>query len=74
MLIHNAALPPGSAGAGLHAQARLLPPRHEAGEPALHGPGPCQDRRLRAGAGDSVPAPVHRLRVHAVVQSPRGST
>ena len=36
----------GVAGPCLHAQARLLPPGHEAREPALHGTRPRQDRRL----------------------------
>ena len=61
----------GAAGPGVHAQARLLPPGHEAGEPALHGARPRQNRRLRAGAGNPVPAPLHGLRVHTVVQGTR---
>mgnify|MGYP001345861558 CR=1 FL=1 len=64
----------GAAGPGVHAQARLLPPRHEAGEPAVHGPRPRQDCGLRAGPGDQVPAPLHRLRVHQVVPGSRGAT
>lgn len=60
---------PGAPGAGFHAQARLLPPGHEAGEPALHGPRTGQDRRLRPGQGDQVATSLHRLRFHQMVSS-----
>jgi len=58
--------------AGLHAQAGLLPPGPEAGEPpVLKGHG--QDCRLRPGAGDPVAAPLHGLRVDAMVPGARGA-
>ncbi len=52
---------------GVHAQARLLPPRHEAGEPAAQLEGRAQDRRLRPGPGSAQPAALHRLRVYSLV-------
>ena len=62
----------GSAGVGVYAQARLLPPGHEAGEPAVHGSRPSQDRGLWFGSGDQVPAALHGLRVHALVPGTGG--
>lgn len=59
--------------AGVHAQARVLPPGHETGEPLVLRPGAGQDRRLRSGPGDPIASPVHRLRVHPVVSSTRSA-
>jgi len=57
---------------GVHAQARFLPPGHEAGELTVLRSRACQNRRFWFGQGDSVAPPVHRLRVYPMVSGPRG--
>ena len=58
-ILHTEIFSEGVARPRLHAQTRLLSPRHEAGEPALHGPRPHQDRGLRPRQRDQVEAALH---------------
>lgn len=58
----------------VHAQARLFPPRHEAGEPPVLRSRTGEDRRFRIGSGNPVASSVHRLRVHPVVPGTWGPT
>mmetsp|Transcript_17624 Transcript_17624/g.36070 ORF Transcript_17624/g.36070 Transcript_17624/m.36070 type:complete len:236 (+) Transcript_17624:155-862(+) len=70
----DAAGPVSAAGRPLlHAQTRLLPPGHQARQPAVR-PGRRQpeDRRLRPREGDPRQTPLHRVRLHALVPRPRG--
>mmetsp|Transcript_17627 Transcript_17627/g.36079 ORF Transcript_17627/g.36079 Transcript_17627/m.36079 type:complete len:220 (+) Transcript_17627:155-814(+) len=71
----DAAGPVSAAGRPLlHAQTRLLPPGHQARQPAVR-PGRRQpeDRRLRPREGDPRQTPLHRVRLHALVPRPRSA-
>lgn len=63
---------PGAPRPCLHAQARLLPPGHEAREPPVHRARPRKDRRLWPRAGNSLPASIHWLCQHTVVSGTWG--
>lgn len=60
---------PDPARIGVHAQARILPQRPEAGERAVQRDRDGQAGRLRPGEGNPLQTSLHRLRLDAMVST-----